>query len=85
MPKTLERPIFTSPDNDKGSRHILADDGIREAYHEVRKIRLEGAASAAGVIKPGSARLARERALEEARALAEPGKYHIPHPHESED
>ncbi len=85
MPKTLERPTITSPDGDKkGSRHILSDDGIREAYEEVRNFRLKGAASAAGVIRPGEAREAREQALKDAQALAEPGKYHIPQPEDPE-
>ena len=75
MPRTIEH--FRS-NGEQGRRHILADDGIREAYHEVRKIRLQGAASAAGVVRPEHARAAREQALEDTHALAEPGKYHIP-------
>jgi hypothetical protein len=69
MPITIENP---SPKNHEGRRHILADDGVREAYHDVKKIRLRGAASAAGVISPESARAAREQALEDV------GTYHIP-------
>ncbi len=75
MPITIENP---SSKNHEGRRHILADDGIREAYHEVRKLRLQGAASAAGVVSPEDARLSRERALGDAHALADPGTYHIP-------
>ncbi len=79
MTKTLERPQPTGSNGDKeGRRHVLADDGIREAYHEVRKLRLQGAASAAGVVRPGNARLAREQALKDAHSLANPGEYHIP-------
>ena len=69
MPNTMEHSRANS---EQGRRHILADDGIREAYHEVRKIRLQGAANAAGVVRPEHARAAREQALEDVET------YHIP-------